>query len=153
MNHLVVSDENLIGLTWFGVPDLAGCADLEAMFARVARSQDRPIAFATRIQTDLSHKADARVRKSVAETLKKYAPRLSATVVIYEATGFRAAALRAIITTVNMLSGAQFPSQVHTRIHPAADWLVERLGADAPAEAKRRLLALLPAAPPSAAAA
>jgi hypothetical protein len=149
MDHLVLSDENLIGLTWFGVPDHAGYEDLETVFAQVTRAHARHIGFATRIQTDLSHKADASVRKGVAELLRRYSPRLGAAVVIYEAVGFRAAALRAIITTINILSRAEFHSQVHAHLDAGVDWLVKSLGAEAPPGARRRLLALLPAQPPS----
>jgi hypothetical protein len=148
MTYAVLADANLIGLTWFGVPTLEGVRELEVTFARVAAAQPRKIAFATRIQAERPDKAAPEVRTAMAKLLQRYAPQLCATVVIYESGGFRAAALRAIITTINIVSRTEFPSQVHANLQQGVAWLVQQMGAEQPGNAQRRLLSILPAHPP-----
>jgi len=146
MTYSVQVDENLIALTWFGLPSLEGVKELERAFERVAISQRRKIAFATRIHAQATpERAPAEVRAAVAALLRRFAGRLCATVIIYEAPGFKATALRMIIATINLLSRSRFPSEVQSKRDKAVAWMVQQLGADAPDDAERRLLAMLPA--------
>src|SRR5688572_22897723 len=49
MTYSVLVDDNLIALSWFGLPSVDGVQALERAFEQVARSQKAKIAFATRI--------------------------------------------------------------------------------------------------------
>jgi len=149
MTYSVQVDENLIALTWFGLPSLAGVKELERAFERVAISQRRKIAFATLIHAGATpEKASVEVRDAVATLLRRFAHRLCATVIIYEAPGFKAMTTRTIIATINLLSRIRFPSEVHSKLDRGVAWIVQQLGADAPDDVQRRLLAMLSAAAP-----
>src|SRR5206468_848209 len=112
--------ENLIALSWFGLPSMAGVEELEAAFVRAVTSQRRKIAFARRIHPEATpDKAPAEVRAAVARLLQRFADRLCAAVIVYEASGFKATALRLIISTINMLSRRSFAWQVHSKLGPA----------------------------------
>jgi hypothetical protein len=144
MSFAVRVDENLIALSWYGLPSLEGIKALEGAFAQVTTAQRRKIAFATRIHAQANpEKAPADVRNAVAALLKRFAGRLAATVVIYESPGWKATATRTIIATINLLSRSSFPSEVHAKMGTGVSWLVQRLGPDAPADAEKRLNALL----------
>jgi hypothetical protein len=142
--YSVTAWQNLVGLVWKGMPSVEGVRELEAMFERVAASDKRKIGFATRIHPSVSpEKAPGDVRTGVGALLKRHGARIGATVVIYEAHGLRATIIRTVISTINLLGGARFPSQVHVDTLQGVLWLTRQLGAAAPAEAEKRLLTML----------
>jgi hypothetical protein len=62
----------------------------------------------------------------------------------------KATFVRTVISAINLLSRAHFPSQVHSNTLQACLWLTTQLGEDAPTDGETRLLAMLPARPPAA---
>jgi len=146
MNYSVQVDGNLITLTWFGLPSVEGVKQLEQAFEQVTLTQRRKFAFVTLIHPQATpEKAPPEVRNGVAKLLSRFAHRLAGTVVIYEAPGFKAAATRTIIATINLLSRSRFPSEVHSQLDRGVAWIAQQLGPDAPSDAESRIHAMLAA--------
>ena len=147
-DYSIVSSENLIGLVWFAAPSMSGVDDLEAVFDQVARSCSRRIGFATRLTREtVSRGANPEVRKGLSTVLRRFGPRIGATVVIYEEIGMKAAFVRTVISTINLLSRAQFPTEVHANVLQGCMWMMDALGPDAPVDGEKRLLRMLPGVP------
>jgi hypothetical protein len=147
-DYSITTSENLIGLVWFAGPSMSGVDELEAVFDRVARGHSRRIGFATRLTREtVSRGAPAEVRKGISTVLRRFGPRIGATVIIYEEIGMRAAFVRTVISTINLLSRAHFPTEVHSSLLQGCMWMMEALGPDAPVDGEKRLLRMLPGVP------
>lgn len=143
VTYRIETYENLIVLTWLGVPEVEGVKALEATFERLVVGQSRKVGFATVVHPEaLNGKVPAEVRTTVASLLRRYSHRIAATVVIYENRGIKASIVRTIIMTINLLSRTTFPSEVHAHMGPAITWLVATVGKDAPADAEHHLMRL-----------
>jgi hypothetical protein len=152
-DYTINASENLIGLVWHGVASMKGVDELEEAFDRVSRGCSRRIGFATRLSREsVTHGASPEVREAIGMLLRRFAPRIGATVVIYEEAGIKATFVRTIISAINMLSRAQFPSQVHSNLLQGCMWMMSALGPDAPVDGEKRLLRMLPNQPPTTAA-
>jgi len=87
-------------------------------------------------------------RRVLANIMRKYSPNTSGAAVVFEGTGFRATALRSMVTAIHMASFAKHPSKVFATTEPALDWLerkhpAEQLDATRLAEAVSALRARL----------
>jgi hypothetical protein len=69
-------------------------------------------------------KLSAPARDGVTELVRKHAPALSGSAVVCEGTGFRATAVRSIVTAIYMASRATHPSKVFAAPEPAIEWLL-----------------------------
>jgi hypothetical protein len=148
--YSVRSSANLIGLVWFGAPSLSGVAELEQTFEKVIKAHPgKRVAFASRItQEAVSAGAPPEIRQRIGDLLKRFGPRIAATVIIFEGTGVRATVVRTIIATINLLSRSQFPSEVHSNLLRGCMWLISQLGEESPTDGERRLMEILPARDP-----
>ncbi len=75
------------------------------------------------IERKLGSSIDAEGRRGVADISRKYTSQISGTAVVCEGSGFRATAIRSIVTAVRMASRASHPSQVFAGTEPALAWL------------------------------
>ncbi len=147
-DYSLTSSENLIGLVWYSGASTNGVDELEATFDRVARGSSRRIGFATRLTREsVSRGASPEVREAIGSVLRRFAPRIGATVVIYEETGMKAAFVRTVISTINLLSRSHFPTEVHSNLLQGCMWMMSALGKDAPMDGEKRLLQMLPGQP------
>jgi len=63
------------------------------------------------------------VRTAVAEIVRKYDTSISGAAVVCDGSGFRATAVRSVVTAINMASRASHPSKVFASCEPAFEWL------------------------------
>jgi hypothetical protein len=62
-------------------------------------------------------------RKAITELVQKYDKWISGSAVVCEGTGFRATAVRSVVTAINMASRSSHPSKVFASSEPALRWL------------------------------
>lgn len=65
----------------------------------------------------------AEARVAVAELVRKYDTSISGSAVVCDGSGFRATAVRSVVTAINMASRASHPSKVFASCEPAFEWL------------------------------
>lgn len=65
----------------------------------------------------------AEARNLGAAFLAKNSNRIVASAVVHEGSGFKAAAVRAVVTGLSMLARQPFPHKVFSEVQPAASWL------------------------------
>ena len=67
----------------------------------------------------------ADTRKALADLLIAGKDSIKASTVIYETTGFKGAAMRSVVTTLNLLARPDFPHRVYSNTAEALEWQVE----------------------------
>jgi hypothetical protein len=91
-------------------------------------------------------------RDSIAEIVRKHTRCITGAAVVCEGTGFRATAIRSIVTAIHMASRSQHTSRVFSVAEPAIEWLATtrkdgaldvRLLVEASATLRAKLLAQL----------
>jgi hypothetical protein len=63
------------------------------------------------------------VREAIAEVVRKYDNSITGAAVVCDGSGFRATAIRSVVTAINMASRASHPSKVFATCEPALEWL------------------------------
>ncbi len=66
---------------------------------------------------------DSNARRHGAEFLARNGDRIVASAVVHEGSGFKAAAVRAVVTGLSLLARQSFPHRVFPAVQPAAKWL------------------------------
>lgn len=72
------------------------------------------------------------VRSALSQALGDFGPLVRRSALIHEGTGFRAAAVRAIVTGISLVARQPYPHQVFDRVELAVTWVVQGLPRDAP---------------------
>ncbi len=72
---------------------------------------------------------DARLRSELARVLKQYEPATDCAAYVIEGTGFKAAALRSLVTAIMVIARVKLPTKVFSTVSEAAHWMGPRLGA------------------------
>jgi hypothetical protein len=67
----------------------------------------------------------AEARALGAAFLSRNATRIVASAVVHEGSGFRAAAVRAVVTGLSMIARQPYPHKVFPEVQPAASWLCQ----------------------------
>lgn len=62
-------------------------------------------------------------RDAIAEIAKKYDKNMSGSAIVCDGTGFRATAVRSVVTAIHMASRSSSPSKVFAAPEPALEWL------------------------------
>lgn len=71
---------------------------------------------------------DGNVRAALAAMLKENEARISASAVVFEATGFRASVIRSIVVGISMLSRPKCPHTVFASVNEGTAWLSAHVG-------------------------
>lgn len=98
--------------------------------------------------------SSAEVREMLAQVARKYTKSMTGAAVVCEGTGFRATAVRSVVTAIHMASRASHPVKVFSCVEAGLEWLASTpvdgfdrpLLAEATATLRERLLAKATAA-------
>jgi hypothetical protein len=63
------------------------------------------------------------IRAGVAGIVRQYSPLFCAAAVVFEGQGFRATAVRSVVTALNIASRAQHPNRVFSRLNDGIGWV------------------------------
>jgi len=66
---------------------------------------------------------DPECRQGLIDLTRKYTHVLSGTATVLEGTGFRATALRSLVTAIHLASSSSHPAKVFASVQPALEWL------------------------------
>lgn len=128
-NCFIATRGPLVVLHWTDVASVDAVGELRAAFQRAAGDPD-DILFVTYLEEKtLSRQTPQDFREALAKLLSEFGSEIGASVIVLEKAGFKGAMLRAIVSTINLLSGAQFPASVHGNLREAIEWLIEKTNA------------------------
>lgn len=116
----------LVVLHWTDVASLDSVEELRKVFNEATATGQRFLFVTYMEERTLSRHTPEDFRQGLADLLSEYGPKISAAVIVLEKPGFKGAMLRAIVSTITLLSGAKFPSSVHGKLDEAIAWSVER---------------------------
>lgn len=107
------------------VVDTLTVAGLEATARGMARLTQRhgKMCSVSVIERQAPTTLDPERRKAATELTRKYTKCITGAAVICEGTGFRATAVRSVVTAIHMASFSSHPSKVFSSSGPAVDWL------------------------------
>lgn len=71
------------------------------------------------------------IRRALAETLGSLGPVVKRSALVHEGTGFRAAAVRAVVTGLSAIAQQPYPHQVFDSVDLAATWVMQGLPREA----------------------
>jgi hypothetical protein len=128
-----------VDILHFGSTDLVACAGpcvitvsveitmpgIEAITRALARLQRRYGSVCAFSVTDRQSSGgiDPACRQGLIELTRKYTHVLSGTATVLEGAGFRATALRSLVTAIHLASSSTHPAKVFAAVQPALEWL------------------------------
>lgn len=126
-DHAIGASEGLLLCVWRVRTTAEAISELAGIVSRlIARSRDR-IVMLTVVEAG-ADMPDAPVRNALAELFHRVAPSVIASALVFEGTGFKAATVRALTTTLNMVTRQPFPHKVFATVGEAAAWLAPQTG-------------------------
>lgn len=126
-DHAIGTSEGLLLCVWRFQTTAEAIAELTGIVSRlVARSPDRVIML-TVVEAE-ADMPDAPVRNALAAMFHRVASATIASALVFEGTGFKAATVRALTTTLNMVTRQPFPHKVFATVGDAAAWLAPQTG-------------------------
>ncbi len=125
---LYLSESDLIacaGPCLIVVVDTLTAGGLEASAKGMARLAQRygKLCSISVIERQAPTAMNPETRDAATELTRKYTKSISGAAVICEGTGFRATAVRSVVTAIHMASSSSHPCKVFATTGPAAEWL------------------------------
>lgn len=99
--------------------------------ADFAREHREGFALLTIVEADAAV-PDSTSREAVAALMRTHGKAIKSSALVFEGSGFRAAAIRGVVTGMAMLARPSFPHRVFPDTRSSARWLLEALGQAAP---------------------
>lgn len=115
---------------WIDAPDVAAVKTLAEVMETFSAKHLRVGGFNFVTATKATQFTDE-TRRLVAEIRAKHAPKQLAIATVIEGDGFRAAAVRAVASGLNMLSREPFPSKNFDTLEDAVPWFASLAQVDA----------------------
>lgn len=111
---------------WRDVPDAVGMRAMHASLLQWAPRVDRFVALNV-IDAHAIIKMPDDVRQVVAQIQASFDDKQVGLATVLPTPGFFAAAIRGMVSAVNLMSKARFPQQVFNNVETAAAWCAERV--------------------------
>ena len=124
--YSVFEFEKTLVLWWHTAMPVEGVNECVALGERMMLRGK--VSFLTLIDAGVDLKAPPEARRGIADFLARNDKRIAAAAIVYGAAGFKASALRSIITAINLASRATFPSKVFAETEQGLNWLGEQTG-------------------------
>ena len=120
-DHLFAGWGSLFMVVWRHETTLAAVADLAPLVTQFAARHPR---FALLVVVEESASLpSSTVRERIAASLQRVAPYIGASAVVHEGSGFRAAAVRAVLAGLGLIVRPPYPHQIFARVEDAGRWL------------------------------
>lgn len=139
-DHIVLASGSLIAVVWIKVTTLGGIAALSAALEQQAASFPGGLYQLTIVEEGASLPAAAE-RAELTKFLAGAAHHIRRSAVVHEGVGFRAAAVRGVVTGLALLAQLPYPYQVFATLEQAALWLASTDHAD-PLDANATIAAI-----------
>jgi len=121
-DHMVLSWERCVGVVWKRETTVAGVAKTEKVFRELYQRHSSGLYLMTIVEEG-ALMPNAEARETVAVFLRSVAGKLRMSAVVHEGSGFRAAAVRSVVTGLSMLVRLPYPHEIFATVEQAAKWL------------------------------
>ena len=112
-NHVVATWKSIVAIVWRGETTLEAVATLRAACGELANAQPQGIGVLTIVGPNAPLPAHA-ARKAIAKVLAEGSALIKCSALVIEGSGFRASAVRSVVTGLTLLAKQPFPHQVCT---------------------------------------
>ena len=112
---------------WRQDTTLSGVAELGRCFDRFAAGMPQGVGLLTVIEPAASLPSSS-AREALAAFMRDNGNRIRTSAVVFEGSGFRAAAVRSVVVGLTMLANQPFPHRVFSTVERTRDWFLEKLG-------------------------
>ena len=137
-HHVLATFRNVAIAVWVDETSVEAVQRAQRMVERLAHAWSDDIAFLQVFGEDLEH-VDARARHALMALLAAGSGSIRDAPVVYEGTGFRAAAIRAIVTGLLTQRGYGFSHRVYSRVEDAAQSVARTMEKREPSRHAREL--------------
>ena len=121
-DYTIMSWDRCLGLVWKKETTVAGMQAYTQVYREVSLRYPSGIYLLTIVEED-APMPPYEAREAVAVFLRNGAGRIRMSAVVHEGAGFRAAAVRSVVTGISMLSKVPFPHHIFATVEQAAKWL------------------------------
>ena len=121
-DHIIFSWDRCLGLVWKRETTVAGMEAYTQVYRELSLRFPSGIYLMTVVEQDASMPGyDA--REAVAVFMRAGAGRIRMSAVVHEGAGFRAAAVRSVVTGFTMLAKVPYPHRIFATVEQGAKWL------------------------------
>ena len=119
--HAIGTTDHLLMCLWRTATTPEAVSELHRIAVRHSRASE-PMAMLTVVEAT-SEMPDGDIRGQLASLFQELGDRVSCSALIFEGDGFRAAAVRGIVTGINLVAKQPFPHKVFAQVSEAATWI------------------------------
>lgn len=113
---------DLFVVVWRDRTTCEGLADMERVFRRFCRNRTRELALVTIVEAD-AKAPDPEAREALAQLMRSADSHVMISAIVYEETGFVAAAFRGVVTGLSLLARHTFTHRMWKDLPTAAAWI------------------------------
>ena len=121
-DHLISTWHNVLILVWKQETTTNGVNKLKATYASLSERFPKNVFLLTIVEQDAPMPAST-VRVALADFLASCGGKMVLSGVVHEGSGFRAAAVRSVVTGLAMMANLPYPHKVFANVDDAARWL------------------------------
>jgi hypothetical protein len=121
-DHLILTWERCVGVVWKRETTLEAMEKVETVFKEQLARYESGLYLMTVIEEGASL-PPSEAREAVAIFLRSCAGKIRMSAVVHEGSGFRAAAVRSVVTGLSMLVRLPYPHEIFATVEQAAKWL------------------------------
>ncbi len=132
-DHIVGTWRNIFVCMWRRETHAKAILNLKPVILRLKTANPAGIAMLTVVEPN-ADMPTPQAREELPKLFKEVARGISCSALVFEGVGFRAAAIRAITTTFNLVASQPFPHKVFANIHDAEAMFLNHLPTSAKGE-------------------
>jgi hypothetical protein len=121
-DHIIFSWDRCLGLVWKRETTVAGMDAYTQVYRELALRFPTGLYLMTIVEQDASMPG-YEAREAVAVFMRAGAGRIRMSAVVHEGAGFRAAAVRSVVTGFTMLAKVPYPHRIFATVEQGAKWL------------------------------
>lgn len=126
-DHAVASIRDVFVIVWRYRTTMEGVRACRRAFERFSGAHAHAAALLTIVELGAPLPAPE-VRQGIANMLASFAPLVKVSALVHEGEGFRAAAVRGVVTGLTMLATVPYPHKVFANVEDGARWMLTDAG-------------------------
>lgn len=124
--HIIATQRDLEIVIWRGPTSLEAVELIRASIDELTRTFPNGIGV-LQVVEPVAPPPDAAARNALSNVLRNAGKSVRGSAIVFEGTGFKMAAVRAIVTGLTMLARPEFPHVVFADLHEASAWVAAYL--------------------------
>ncbi|MET0342586.1 MAG: hypothetical protein ABW252_16390 [Polyangiales bacterium] len=121
-DHIIMSWDRCLGLVWKHETTVAGMESYTSVYRELSLRFPSGVYLLTVVEQN-APMPSPEAREAVAVFMRQGAGRIRMSAVVHEGAGFRAAAVRSVVTGFAMLAKVPYPHRVFATVEQAAKWI------------------------------